>query len=274
MAIDGARVAPPRTAGGPDRLVLAEGTAMVVVRETGVWVRRFHPAAQPAARLVCFPPAGGSASYLYPLSRAMGPEVDVVCLQYPGRQDRSGEPCLDTVAAFADRIATALEPWTGGRLILFGHGLGATIAYETARRLEAAGVAVTALIVSGRRGPTTFRDERMHQLDDDQLLAEARCLSELGDVLLDDDLARTVLPALRAGYHAAETYRHTPGEPLRCPVTALVVDADLAVTVAEAKDWEAHTTGPFRLTVFTGDHFSLPDRLREVVTTVRAHVAS
>lgn len=247
---------------------------MVVVRETGVWVRRFHPASQPAARLVCFPPAGGSASHFYPVSRVMGPEVDVVCLQYPGRQDRSGEPPLDTVAAFADEIATALEPWTGVRLILFGHGLGATIAYETARRLEAAGVAVAALIVSGRRGPTTFRDERMHQLDDDQLLAEARCLSELGDALLDDGIARAVLPALRAGHHAAETYRHTSGEPLRCPVTVLIADADPVVTVAEAKDWEAHTTGPFQLTVFPGSRFSPPDRLQEVAAAVRAHVAS
>ncbi|MDT7803605.1 MAG: hypothetical protein QOI78_7038 [Actinomycetota bacterium] len=273
MVIGGAQVVLPRTDGGPGGLVLAEGTAMVVVRETGVWVRRFHPAAQPTTRLVCFPPAGGSASYFYPVSRVMGPEVDVVCLQYPGRQDRSGEPCLDTVAAFADQIATALEPWSGVRLILFGHSLGATIAYETARRLEAAGVAVAALIASGRRGPTTLRDERLHQLDDDQLLAEARCLSELGDALLDDDIARTVLPALRAGHHAAETYRHTPGEPLRCPVTVLIADADPTVTVAEAKDWEAHTTGSFDLTVFTGGHFSIPDRLRELVATIRAHAA-
>jgi pyochelin biosynthetic protein PchC len=246
---------------------------MTVVRETGAWVRRFHPAAQPNARLVCFPPAGGSAGYFHPVSRVMGPEVDVVCLQYPGRQDRRAEPCLDTVAAFADHIATALEPWTGVRLTLVGHSLGATIAYETARRLEAAGVAVAALIASGRRGPTTVRDERIHQLDDNQLLAEARCLSELGDALLDDDIARTVLPALRAGHHAAETYRHTPGEPLRCPVSVLIGDSDPVVTAAEAKDWEAHTTGRFHLTVFPGGHFSVPDRLREVVTAIRAHVA-
>jgi pyochelin biosynthesis protein PchC len=233
------------------------------------WVRRFHPASDPRARVVCFPHAGGSASYFFPLSRALAPSVEVLCLQYPGRQDRHTEPCLDDVTAFADAVAPALGPWTDLPLVLFGHSLGASIAYETARRLQASGQEVAALFASGRRGPTTDRDERVHQLPDDGLLAELRRMSGTDNTILDDDdLVRMILPSLRADYRAAETYHHSPGETLRCPITALIGDADPKVTIDEARDWAAHTTGPFDLTVLPGGHFFLQDHQQDIVTAI------
>jgi len=237
------------------------------------WVRRFHPASDPRARLVCFPHAGGSASSFFPVSRAMAPSVEVICLQYPGRQDRRTEPCLDDVGAFADAATSALASWTDLPLVLFGHSLGATIAFETARRLQASGKEVGALFASGRRGPTTERDERVHQLPDDGLLAELRRMSgTAGAVLGDDELVRMIMPALRADYRAAETYRHSPGETLRCPITVLVGDTDPKVTADEARDWADHTTGPFAMTTFPGGHFFLQDHQQEILTAISKQI--
>ncbi|MCT2585109.1 thioesterase II family protein [Actinophytocola gossypii] len=239
------------------------------------WVRRFHPSDDPRARLVCFPHAGGSASYFFPVSRALAPSVEVICLQYPGRQDRRTEPCLDDVSAFADAAASALDPWLDLPIVLFGHSLGASIAYETARRLQSSGREVVALFASGRRGPTTTRHERVHLLPDDGLLAELRRMSGTEATLLaDDELVRMILPALRADYRAAETYHHSPGETLRCPIIALVGDNDPKVTVDEARDWAAHTTGPFTLTVFPGGHFFLQDHQQEIVTALSDQIAA
>lgn len=246
---------------------------MTAMDDSAEWVRRFHPATRPRARLVCFPHAGGAASYFFGVSKAMAPAVEVICLQYPGRQDRRTEPCLDSVDALADGVTAALSPWTDLPLVFFGHSLGASVAYETARRLQASGTEIGALFVSARRGPTAVRDERVHQRSDDDLLAELRRLSGTnGDVLGDDDLMRMILPALRADYQAAETYRHTPGEVLRCPVTALVGDADPKVTVQEAKDWASHTTGEFELTVYPGGHFYLNDHQAAVLARITAAV--
>jgi pyochelin biosynthetic protein PchC len=242
-------------------------------KETAEWVRRFHPADHPRARLVCFPHAGGSASYFFAVSRALAPSIEVICLQYPGRQDRRTEPCLDTVTAFASSVTSALEPWTDLPLMFFGHSLGATIAYETARRLQADGVEVAGLYASGRRGPTTSRDERVHERPDDGLLAELRRLSGTdGAVLGDHEIVRMILPALRADYRAAETYRHSPGEKLRCPITVLVGDSDPKVTVEEARDWESHTTGPFELKVYPGGHFFLQDHQPEILAMFSAQL--
>lgn len=239
-----------------------------------LWLRRFHPTTRAGARLVCLPHAGGSASYFFPVSRALSPTVDVVAIQYPGRQDRRSEPCLESVADLADGIAEAVRPLTGLPLSFFGHSLGATLAFEVARRLERDGLPVAGLFASGRRAPSRHRDERFHLCDDPGLLAEVRKLSGTAPQLLDDDeVIRMVLPAIRSDYRAAETYRYSPGPPLTCPVVALVGGDDPKVSREEAEAWADHTEGPFRLRVFPGGHFYLNTWVDEVVTEISRHLS-
>ncbi|MFI6345280.1 thioesterase II family protein [Streptomyces sp. NPDC050560] len=244
-------------------------------RDDAPWVRRFHPADTPRARVVCFPHAGGSASYFFPVSKALAPSLDVVCLQYPGRQDRRAEPCLDTLDQFADHVTEALAPWRDLPLVFFGHSLGAVIAFETARRLQADGTELAALFASGRRGPATVRDERVHLRPDDALVAELRSLSGTdGAVLGDEEILRMILPAVRSDYRAVETYEFRAGETLRCPLTVLVGDADEKVTLDEARTWEQHTTGPFRMRVFPGGHFYLNHHQAEILDALRESAAT
>lgn len=246
---------------------------MKTSQDSAEWVRRFHPSSTATARLVCFPHAGGSASYFFPVSKALSPTIDVVCLQYPGRQERRKDPCLDAVDAFAAHAAEALAPWTDRPLVFFGHSLGALVAFETARRLQAAGTEIAGLFASGRRGPTTVRDERVHLQPDDGLVAELRKLAGTDVSLLgDDEILQMILPAIRSDYRAAETYTYTDGEVLRCPIIAMVGDVDEKVTVAEARTWQQHTTGPFELRVFPGGHFYLNHHQREILAAISALV--
>ena len=111
----------------------------VVAELTDTWIRGFHPGADGAPRLVCFPHAGGSATFYFPLSRALAPSMEVLAVQYPGRQDRRAEPCIDSIDGLADEIVDALRPLTDRPMALFGHSMGAVLAYETARSWEALG---------------------------------------------------------------------------------------------------------------------------------------
>jgi surfactin synthase thioesterase subunit len=223
------------------------------------WIRRYHPAAGAETRLVCFPHAGGSASYFHPVSARFAPDVDVVSLQYPGRQDRRREPCVDTITALADLVTAELLTLSEKPTVFFGHSMGAVLAFETALRLEQHGVrAPGALIASGRRGPSTFRDERIHERDDDGVLAEVRELNRLDRTVLgDDEILRMALPAIRNDYRAIETYRCAPARRVRCPLTVLIGDSDPKVTPDEARNWSGHTDGAFRMEVFPGGHFFL-----------------
>lgn len=241
---------------------------------TDHWLRRFHPTPEATSRLVCFPHAGGSASFYFPVSRALTPSIDVVAVQYPGRQDRHGEPCLTTVADLADAIVPYVRPLDDLPLVFFGHSMGATLGFEIARRLESDGVVLAGLVVSARRAPDRYRAERSHLLDDAQLLAEIRSLHGTQARLLgDEDAVRMILPALRNDYRAAETYRYRPGPPLACPITALFGADDAKVTTDEALAWAGHTSGPFRHRAFSGGHFYLNAHTAEVMAEIRESVA-
>ncbi len=238
--------------------------------DSGPWIRRYHPAPESPTRLVLLPHAGGSASFFVPFSRALSAHTDVLCVQYPGRQDRLAEHRIDDLGELADEVFTALLPWLDLPIVLCGHSLGATVGFEVARRMEHdKGLVPRSLIVSARRAPADVCDGGVHRRDDDGILAELTALSGTDDrVLANSALCRLILPALRADYRAAETYVYSPGPPLSCPITALVGDTDPKVSVADARRWAGYTTGPFALDVFPGGHFYLAEQRKGVVASI------
>lgn len=228
------------------------------------WIKRFHPAPEAPARVVVLPHAGGAASGYFKLSAALHPALDALTVQYPGRQERRHEPPLTDVRLLAAGIAGALPPDERPTLV-FGHSMGALVAFELALLLERRGAAPQALIASGRRAPSTYRDEWVHRRDAAGVAEELRRLNGTDPVFLQDpELFEMVLPALRADYQAVETYECAQDAAVSCPLVVFVGDDDPKTTVDEARAWERNTTGPFDLRVFPGGHFYLEDQVNEV----------
>ncbi|MFJ9626140.1 thioesterase II family protein [Streptomyces sp. NPDC101175] len=239
--------------------------------DAGLWLRRFHPSQEATARLVCFPHAGGSAAFYFPLSAFLHPQVEVVAVQYPGRQERHSEAPAPDIETLAEAVAAVLAPSWDTPTAFFGHSMGALVAYETARLLRAgSGTAPTEFFASGRRAPSALRDERLHLAADRDLLAELVRQGGTPQAVLDDpELVELILPALRADYRAVETYRHRPGAPLDTPVTVLVGTDDPKVTPAEAHAWQDHTTGPTEVLTFSGGHFFVLEHRDRIGALVR-----
>ncbi|MFE4609208.1 thioesterase II family protein [Streptomyces niveus] len=249
-------------------------TGIATGRADDIWIRVPHPNPGSPVRLVCLPHAGGAASYYFPMSAALAPDVEVLSVQYPGRQDRRHERPVDDLHLLADQLAEALEPWTDRPFALFGHSYGALVGYEVARRLRSAGHHPLALFASGRRAPSTHRDERLHLKPDASLIAELKALDGTVGALLDnEEIVAMIMPALRADYRAVETYVHRPGPGLDIPVTALIGDDDPKVTSQEAARWREHTTSEFSLEIFPGGHFYLADRLMELTSSLKRRLS-
>ncbi|MCL3997676.1 thioesterase II family protein [Streptomyces lavenduligriseus] len=235
------------------------------------WLRRFHQPGPGAPRLVCLPHAGGSASFYFPVSKALSPAVDVRVAQYPGRQDRAGEPLAHSVRELAQGVFDALDERDRTPPALFGHSMGALVAFELARLLEHAGRPPAVVFLSGRAGPSAQRTESL-RLDDDERLVEEVVRLDGTDaaVFQDEELRRLILPVLRADYRAVDTYRPTPGPRLGCPLVVLTGDADPRVTPDEARAWARETDGPFECHVHPGGHFYLVAQQQAVLAAVEA----
>ncbi|WP_327358775.1 thioesterase II family protein [Streptomyces sp. NBC_01304] len=239
------------------------------------WFRNYRPAPDAPTRLFCLPHAGGSASFYFPVARALAPRTEVFGVQYPGRQDRRDEPAVRDLETLADQICDALRPAADERpYALFGHSMGAILGFLIARRMEAEGIGPAELFVSGRRAPVLDRDDSRQPGTDEEVIAEIRALDGTGGELLEDpEMLDMILPALRGDYAAVRRYRYRPGASLSCPVTAFTGDDDPKADVDEVRAWEGLTLGGFRLRVLPGGHFFLVDQQDEVLGTVAERLA-
>jgi len=241
----------------------------------GDWLRCYRARPHARRRLVCFPPAGGAASFYRAWADELPADVELWAVQYPGREDRFTQPGVPDLAALADGVAAALDARLDLPTALFGHSMGASVAYEVTRRLEPRhGRTLLRLFVSARPAPEHQRavDSPVHRRDDDALVAELRVLGGgSAEALCHPELRSALLPMIRNDFRIIETYRPASGPPLATGIVALTGDADPRLDVAQAADWAAATSGPFRLAVFGGGHYYLvPQRAAVVAEVLRA----
>ncbi|NEW37958.1 thioesterase [Nocardia cyriacigeorgica] len=237
------------------------------------WLRVLRP--DPVARhhVLCLPPGGGSATAYRALAEQLGPGYVVAAVQYPGRQDRLADAAIPDIGELADRIAAELlaQPRIE-HLSLFGHSMGATVAFETARRLQRDGRPPQLLFVSGRPTPDHREPARLHLGPDDGLIDDLeRLAADPGPVRIlrnEPGLADLVLPAVRNDYRAVETYAYQPGPALTVDITAFVGTTDPTTSAAQLDRWREFTTGDFTSSQFPGGHFYLDDRPTELAAAI------
>ncbi|MFC7831102.1 thioesterase II family protein [Streptomyces sp. NPDC057375] len=193
------------------------------------------------------------------MSLALEGRVEILAVQYPGRQDRYAEPYVQSVDELVDAALDALAPrLADGRPVgLFGHSMGAVLAFEAARRLSGAGISPAALFVSARQGPSlpwpSDDMPRLHEADDDTLVADLRLLGGVEDELLEHpELLGLLLPTLRADHMALSKYEYRPGGMLQCPVVAFAGESDPRVPVDNVRSWRHEAHNSFDLHVLPG----------------------
>ncbi|GAA4080146.1 thioesterase II family protein [Nonomuraea soli] len=236
---------------------------MTATRSRWLLCRRRRPGA--ASRLYCFPHSGGAAGEYVRWSDAL-PGTEVWGVQPPGRGGRLAEPAFDSMAALVEAVVgeAAFEP----PYTLFGHSLGALVAYETALLLRERGLpAPERLILSAYGSPYLHRPgEPVHELGDTALMeAVERAYGPLPDAVREDaELRSLVLGGLRADLAIVATYRPAPAVPLDIPIT-VVGGADDAESPERLVAWHGLTTGPFDLRLFPGGHFYFRERSDELM---------
>ncbi|SCF34871.1 amino acid adenylation domain-containing protein [Micromonospora purpureochromogenes] len=106
-----------------------------------------RPATPTRLTLLCVPFGGGSAITFQPLADALPAGVALYALERPGHDlNRPDEPLLDMDDLVDRCVAEVLDQITGP-VAVYGHCVGGAEAVELGRRLEAAGVELTGVVI-------------------------------------------------------------------------------------------------------------------------------
>ncbi|HTZ45884.1 MAG TPA: alpha/beta fold hydrolase [Jatrophihabitans sp.] len=224
-------------------------------------------------RLLCFPHAGASALAYARWRRELAPVLDVRVLELPGRLGRHAEPLALTMPEVLDSLATQVDALATENCLLYGHSLGALVAFEFARRLAAAGRAPARLVVSGRNGPTrTSPYPTVHTLPSEELLAAVQAMDTGQPGLADEpELVDLFLPVLRADLRVAETYAYSPAaSALPCPILSWQGEDDPLVSRDGVQAWELETSASCTIAWLPGQHFFHLNRPEFLVELARA----
>ncbi|AOR31552.1 thioesterase [Streptomyces fodineus] len=226
--------------------------------------------------LLCAPFAGAGPSFFHPWRALSAGRWRVVPVELPGRERRILETPYRNVAEAArnavDDIVADLGE--GARTVLFGHSLGAVLAYELVHLLSARDVSVDRLVVSGSPGPWTQRERRATGLPEEEFLARVEEFAGFRHEALDHpEMRELILPVLRADCEMHENYVPSTDEPVPVPICSIRGGSDGLVGAEQAQEWRKATTGGFSYAELPGDHMYLVDRAREVLDLIELECA-
>lgn len=230
-----------------------------MTEHTDWFVRCQHTPAEAPLRLFAFPFAGGGTA----IYRQWGERLrrtNVYSALLPGRERRLGEPPIGDMSLLIDRMLPAFLSLADRPFVLFGHSMGALIAYELAIRLRAHDMCPRHLIVSAYRSPECPKRRVLHPLPDTEFVDELRGYGGTeANVLAQPELMEILLPMIRADFRLHETYVFTNRPPLNCPVTAIVATRDQHVAEDEMTAWADKTDRSFALMRVDGSHFYISE---------------
>lgn len=222
------------------------------------WFR--EPASQADAACILFglPYSGGGASAFRSWSELMAPQVSVLPVCLPGREERIGEPLCMPVSDIAAAIAARVDrPYA-----IYGHSMGARLGFEVIRELDRCGAPLPVAFYPAAARPLDIRDTIADSvlLPDDEFLATL--IDRVGmpaEVAQVPELRSLLLPVLRADFGWIHQYRYQPDPPLPVPVIALAGTADDEVSADAMLGWQRMTSAGFRLHTIDGGHLFLQD---------------
>jgi surfactin synthase thioesterase subunit len=249
----------------------SDGTAT----EFAPWIKRFAgPNGQPhRGGIVVFPHAGAAAASYRSLAEALASGDDTFVMQYPQRAERLHHPAPQSMHDLALGLFHG-GPWDQvAPLRLFGHSVGAIVAFEFGRIAEQRGVGVKKLWVSAGPAPSSVASMPELPTGDAELLADLAVLGGTDPRLLaDEEFAELLTTAARCDHETLNRYDCGDGVRIHADIHAVAGRRDHRVDARSLRGWADHTEGAFALSSFDGGHFYVNEHINTLANRVIADV--
>ena len=222
------------------------------------WFVTRAPRASARTRLFCFPHAGASAAVYHRWAGRLPEDIELHAAELPGRATRIADRALTDFDSLLSAILPALLERAGPRFALYGHSMGALMAFELAVRLQRDGHAAPACVfVSGQNAPHIPITERLSEWSDEQLVAEiSRLNGTSSDVLQNKAFLSHYLSIIRADLRVVESYRFRSNAPLTCPLVVFAGTEDPHLCEEGILAWTRHTSSQTIIRTRAGGHFT------------------
>ncbi len=234
-----------------------------------------------ATRLFLFHYAGSGASIYRDWPALVPADVSIQCVQLPGRQERLAEGLFTDIGPLVETLADHLSGELDGRpYAMFGHCMGALIAYRLAVALGDWGEQRPALLGASAWAPVGFHTPPPEQLrvPQSELVEWARGLGSLpASILADEETISLMMPAMRADLEICASYADD-GASVGCPIVSYSADHDPLVAPAAMSSWAPRTDSFLGNRLFRGGHFFIHEETTSITTDfvrlLRGHVGS
>ncbi|AWB65707.1 thioesterase [Saccharobesus litoralis] len=236
---------------------------------------KINSVANPRARLICFPYAGGNASAYRQWSCLSAQDIEVIAIQPPGRSARINEPPYDNIQAMVNELLPVVLALSGVPYFVFGHSLGSRIAYAVLSEIQRLSAALPeCFFVSASRAAHQGKAQScyIHQLPDNELITAISRLNGTPEVILRDaEFMQMLLPMFRADFKIAETYI-APVVKLQCPIQGFCGVDDDVVKPQQMACWQELTTEFLGVKTYAGGHFYLEPGRQALLHDLRQQI--
>ncbi len=213
-------------------------------------------------RLFCLHHAGGAASWFRGWQAQLGSDVEVLPVQLPGRERRVHEPRFREMDLLVRELDRALDPYLSQAgtqpYALYGHSMGALIAYRLARHRAAEGRSTPVTLLAGAH-PAPHRPQRLREVPDVSEGELVEWLVGIGglsrQLLCHPEWLRWALSLIRDDLALCVSHRPEDVDPLPCPLHVFTGRDDPLVTPEDAGAWAELTSASCDVHQIPGGHF-------------------
>lgn len=221
--------------------------------------------------MFCFSYAGGGASLFKNWEDYFSNDIAVCPVQLPGREERFCETPYESKEELFDDVYQELKKYKDCKIYLYGHSMGAKIAYGIAERFEENGIKIEGLIVSGCGAPHIPDSTPIGNLPVEKFkkaITRYHCTPEA--ILQNKELFELFFPMLRADFIISESCVFEKSK-ISCPILALGGTHDDDAVEKDVLQWEEYSD-KFSFKIFEGNHFFIKESEKEVLNYVSSKI--
>ena len=224
-------------------------------------------------RLICFGEAGADPEQFRNWTQALNEHIELLAFRLPGHDNPQNRTRYEQWPPLLVDAFAALQPYLSEPHALFGHGLGAILAYELAKLSETHCPGQTRhLFISGCRSPDTRpASAPLHSLPNVRHSYAPSSPGALIDATASDQLA-----AFEALIHSdvklLESWADPSSRSLHIPMTAFYGSDDPLAPLESMVNWREFTRREFELIEMTGNHFFTTTQRHRLLQIINTHL--